>query len=83
MTQVAALVKIARDNGTNRFKLQDAKKTLVDAGLIRSKKNASTILFTTIQRSGRFRRVAPGEYEVILKPVSASPTIPAEHVKSA
>jgi hypothetical protein len=67
MTQVAALVKIARDNGTNRFKLQDAKKLLLEAGLIRSKKNASTILFTTIQRSGRFRRVAPGEYEVITK----------------
>lgn len=67
MTQVAALLKIAHDNGTNRFKLRDAKKTLLDAGLIRSKKNAATILFTTIQRSGRFQRVAPGEYEVLSK----------------
>src|SRR5260370_18065791 len=45
LTQVQALVKIAKDNGNNRFRLLDAKKILVDAGLVKSKKNASTILF--------------------------------------
>lgn len=73
LTQVQALVKIAKDSGHNRFRLNDAKKILVDAGLVKSKKNASTILFTAIQRSERFRRVAPGEYELL--PVE-------EHAKS-
>lgn len=68
LTQVQALMKIARDSGNNRFKLRDAKRILLDAGLIKTKKNANTILFTAIQRSGKFARVAPGEYEVIAKP---------------
>ncbi len=66
LTQVEALVKIAKDNGNNRFRLQDAKRTLVDAGLVKSKKNASVILYTAIQRSEKFKRVAPGEYELIV-----------------
>ncbi len=65
LTQVKALVKIAKDNGNNRFRLIDAKKILVDAGLVKSKKNASTILFTAIHRSDKFKRVAPGEYELL------------------
>jgi len=69
LTQIEALVKIAKDNGNNRFRLKDAKKLLLTAGLVKSKKNASTILFTAIQRSERFKRVAPGEYELIEKPV--------------
>ncbi len=81
LTQVEALVKIAKDNGTNRFRLKDAKKLLLDAGLVKSKKNAGTILFTAIQRSEKFKRVAPGEYELIAKPVSASMTIPYESIK--
>src|SRR6266581_8253475 len=69
LTQVQALVKIAKDNGNNRFRLIDAKKTLLDAGLVKSKKNAATILFTAIQRSEKFKRVSPGEYELL--PVEA------------
>jgi hypothetical protein len=65
LTQVQALIKIAKDNGNNRFKLKEAKKLLLDAGLVKSKKNASTILFTAIQRSEKFMRVAPGEYELL------------------
>jgi hypothetical protein len=65
LTQVQALVKIAKDGGNNRFKLKDAKNLLLEAGLVKSKKNASTILFTAIHRSGKFKRVAPGEYEVL------------------
>ncbi len=69
MTQVQGLIKIAKDNGNNRFRLQDAKKILLEAGLVKSKKNASVILYTAIQRSEKFKRVAPGEYELIFHPV--------------
>jgi hypothetical protein len=65
MTHVAALVKLAHDNGNNRFRLAEAKKLFVAAGLINSKRNASNILSTDIKRSGIFRRVALGEYEVM------------------
>lgn len=72
LTQVEGLVKLAKDSGTNRFKLREARGILVEAGLVKSKKNANTILFTAIQRSGKFKRVAPGEYEVIGKPLATS-----------
>ena len=65
LTQVQALVKIAKDSGTNRFRIKEAKKLLVEAGLVKSKKNASTILLTAVQRSEKFKRVAPGEYELL------------------
>jgi len=67
MTQVQALLKIAKDNGNNRFRIADVKSLLLEAGVVNSKKNANNILYTTILRSGKFQRVAPGEYEV-LKP---------------
>jgi hypothetical protein len=73
LTQVEALVKLAKANG-NRLKTKDAKRILVAAGLIKSRKNAANILFTTIQRSERFKRIVPGEYELMTKPVTASLT---------
>ena len=81
LTQVEGLIKVARDSGKNRFKLREAKKILLDAGLVKSKKNAATILFTAIHRSEKFKRVAPGEYEVILKPVTATFGMSAENLK--
>jgi hypothetical protein len=86
LTQVQALTKIAKDSGNNRFRLNDAKKILLDAGLVKSKKNASTILFTAIQRSEKFKRVAPGEYELIEaqkggKPIAATLTFQTENLK--
>jgi hypothetical protein len=84
LTQVQALVKIAKDSGTNRFKLREAKKVLLEAGLVKSKKNAATILFTAIQRSEKFKRVAPGEYELILKPIpSLTPSSLPEQYEAA
>jgi hypothetical protein len=68
LTQVQGLEKLAKDSGKNRFKLKEAVKTLTAAGLIKSQKNGRTILFTAIQRSGRFKRVAPGEYEPLPPP---------------
>ena len=84
LTQVQGLAKIAKDSGTNRFKLREAKQILLNAGLLKSKKNANTILFTAIQRSEKFTRVAPGEYELIPTSVSAlAPPTLAERVESA
>jgi hypothetical protein len=65
LTQLACLIKIAQDNGTNRFRVADAKKILLAAGRIKTAKNANPIIYTLIQRSERFRRIAPGEYELI------------------
>src|SRR5713226_7252432 len=63
MTQIQALLKLAKDNGNNRFRIAEVKPLLLEAGVVNSKKNANNILYTTILRSGRFQRVAPGEYE--------------------
>lgn len=79
LTQVQALVKIAKDNGTNRFTMKEAKKLLLEAGLVKSKKNANTILFTAIQRSEKFKRVAPGEYELIPPLLMGAPLAPHLH----
>ena len=80
LTQVEALVKLAKANG-NRIKTKEAKRLLLAAGLIKSKKNAANILFTTIQRSEKFKRIAPGDYELIEKPVSATLTLQTENLK--
>jgi len=65
LTQAQALERIAKNNG-GRFKMKDAKRILLDAGLIRTAKNANNILYNVIQREeGKFRRVAPGEYELV------------------
>ena len=81
LTQVQGLIKLATDSGNNRFRMRDAKRILLGAGLIKSKKNASIILFTAIHRSGKFKRIAPGEYELILKPVSAFVISPTESLR--
>lgn len=62
-TQIEALVKIAQHRG-GRFLLSDAKRILVQAGMIKTPKNAGPIIFNVIQRSDRFRRVEPGLYEL-------------------
>src|SRR5438445_7314864 len=56
LTQAQALEKIAKTNG-GRFKMKDAKRILLNAGLIRTAKNANNILYNVIQREeGKFRR---------------------------
>src|ERR1700690_3217314 len=55
LTQVEGLIKLAKDSGKNRFRMKDAKRILAGAGLVKSKKNANTILFTAIQRSEKFK----------------------------
>lgn len=63
LTQIEALVKIAQHRG-GKFLLSDAKRILVQAGMIKTPKNAGPIIFNVIQRSDRFRRVESGVYEL-------------------
>jgi hypothetical protein len=64
LTQHQALERIAKANN-GRFKLVDAKKVLVAAGLVTTPKNAYSILAGAIRRGAKFRKVGPGEYELI------------------
>jgi len=65
LTQAQALERIAKKNG-GRVKVRDAKRILLSAGLIKTPKNANNIIFNVIQRvEGKFRRIAPGEYELV------------------
>ncbi len=67
MTQVEALVYIARNNA-NRVKIVPAKKLLAKAGVMKLTKNSYNILYTVINRSEKFKKVGPGEYELLGEP---------------
>ena len=67
MTQIEALIHLARANN-NRVKTADAKRLLTAAGVMRDTKNSYGILYTVINRSGRFRRADRGEYELLPDP---------------
>jgi len=64
MTQIQALVKMAQDSGNNTVKVSEARKLFMVAGLSKSKKNVTNILHSTLDSSEKFRKVAPGEYEL-------------------
>jgi hypothetical protein len=64
MTQLEAMVHIARAN-KNRIKIIDAKKLLTKAGVMKLTKNSYGVLYTVINRSGKFEHCGPGEYELI------------------
>ena len=49
----------------NRVKITVARKLLVKAGRMKPTKNGYNILFTIIKRSGKFKHVAPGEYQLL------------------
>jgi hypothetical protein len=61
LTHHQALERIAKANH-GRFKITEAIRVLVAAGMISNPKNAYSILFNTIKRVGKFKRVGPGEY---------------------
>jgi hypothetical protein len=71
MSQVDALKRIALAN-SGRLKVKQAKRLLIDAKLIETPEHASSIIFTVIERSGAFKRVRRGEYELTDKPVPAT-----------
>jgi hypothetical protein len=64
-TQLEALEYIAR-HSENRLRISVAKNLMSKAGLMKgNKKNFYNILYTIINRSERYKRVAPGEYELL------------------
>lgn len=63
-THLDALRHIALRSGGS-LKVTDAKRLMSEAGLIRNPKNALSMLYTIISRSGEFERIAPGEYRLI------------------
>ncbi len=64
MTQTNALVAIAR-KGNGVLRANEAKRILLQAGMILTPKNAAAIIYTLIKRSDRFERVKPGVYKLI------------------
>jgi len=63
--QLDALVTIAKKKD-GCFKVQEAKRLMLRAGLIRNPKNANSILYTLLGRhADKFERVAPGEFRLI------------------
>lgn len=58
-----------------RIVVKDAAKELAEAGLFASVKNASSNIYTAIDRSGRFRKVRRGIHEL-----SSTIQSPASHV---
>ena len=63
-TQIEALVKIAEANG-GYIQIGAARKMLVDAGLIKSKKNSWKIIYSVINRSKKFQRTEKGLYALV------------------
>ncbi len=64
MTQVQALVTIARNENDGIIRAQDAKRLLIKAGVMRETKNSTNIIHAVIVRSEKFERVRPGEYRL-------------------
>ena len=71
LTQVQALTVIAKHYG-GTFKAQEAKRLLIQAGVMRETKNSTNIIHAVILRSEKFERVRPGEYR--LKEAEPKPT---------
>jgi len=78
LSQIDALVKIAQHGG-GRLNLSEARRIIVQAGLTSSKKNISNILFNVVNRSGRFKRIEPGIYELIEENKPQRPLIRAHY----
>lgn len=64
LTQLQAIVEIAKCKG-GIVRAQDAKSLLLRSGLMRKTKNSTNIVHSTILRSGKFERIAPGEYRLL------------------
>jgi len=62
-TQMDGLMLIADKNGS--IKVKEAQRFMAEAGFISNPKNAASILYTLISRSGKFEKVKPGEYRLI------------------
>lgn len=64
MAHLEALTAIAKANN-NTLSTRTARRIMEKAGLFKTAKNASSIIFTAINRSGRFERESSGVYRLI------------------
>lgn len=63
-THLEALIAIAKAND-NILIVKTARRLMGRAGLFKTAKNASSILFTAINRDSRFSRLEPGKYQFV------------------
>jgi len=65
-THLEALISIAKANN-NILVVKAARRLMTKAGLFTNPKNASSVIFTAISRSGKFKPVpeSKGKYELI------------------
>jgi hypothetical protein len=73
MKHIDALVAIAKANN-NILVVKTARRVMVREGLFKTPKNASSILFTAINRSDRFERISPGKYKLVERPIAKLPS---------
>ena len=66
MTQLNALVYIAQKNN-NQMHVTTARHLLLEAGLLTNTDTASSVINTTISRSGKFDPVKRGVYQLIVR----------------
>ena len=64
LTQLNALIAIAKAND-NLLAVKRARRLMTKAGFFKDSKHPASVLFTAINRSGRFDRVSPGVYRLI------------------
>jgi hypothetical protein len=63
-THLEALIEIAKaNNGT--LVVKTARRLMTRANLFGNPKNASSVLFTAISRSGKFKPLSKGKYELL------------------
>jgi hypothetical protein len=70
-THLEALIDIAKANG-NVLIVKAARRLMTRAGLFKNPKNASSVLFTAISRSGKFKQLSKGKYELIVDSLAES-----------
>jgi hypothetical protein len=63
-THLQALIAIAKSSN-GRVKVIEAKRTLLEAGILTKPKIAYQQITSTLIRSDRFERAAPGEYRLV------------------
>jgi hypothetical protein len=62
-THLDALIDIAKANG-GVLVVRTARRLMARAGLFKNPKNASSIIFTAISRSGKFKQLSKGKYSL-------------------
>ena len=63
-SQMDALTIIA-DGYNGCFRVVHAQRLMIETGFIKTPKNAPSVIYTLLARSGKFERVRPGEYKSV------------------